>query len=212
MKKKVGIVYFGALITADGRPQAELNRRIGAAGSDFDVLISVRNHAGISQIRKLQLIDAYVILMFTQLFYALQTCWLTTAELDRLDSFYCRCLRRILRIPPAYVSRVLNAEVYSQTGRRPVRTRLLLQQLMLYGHVVRLPNDDVLCLVLIRPDDVRPVNFNFKLRGGQRVSWVEKVFDHAVKVVDGLPVLRILSADRAKWKQAVARYVTEILC
>ena len=84
MKKKAGIIYFGALISIDGRPQAELNRRIGAARQSFDELSAVWGHAGISKTRKLHLFDTCVL---PRLLYGLQTIWLNEAELKHLDAF-----------------------------------------------------------------------------------------------------------------------------
>ena len=146
IEKKEKIIYLGSVLSSDGYVHSELGRRIGAASKAFNELEEVWKHFGISRREKLRYFDAYVV---SNLLYALQTCWLNESELKRLDGAYCRFLRRIVGIPPAYVSRVSNAEIYSKADRVPARYLLLRRQLLLYGHVARLPNEDVLRISLL---------------------------------------------------------------
>ena len=107
IKQKDSMVYLGSILSADGRIQSELNRRIGSAGQAFNELERLWKHANVSVTRKLEIFESCVI---SRLMYGLQTCWLNEAELSRLDAYYCKCLRRILKIPPSFESRVPNAE------------------------------------------------------------------------------------------------------
>ena len=45
------------------------------------------------------------------LWYDLETTWLNAAMRRRMDGFHARCLRKILKIPAAYVSRVSDDSV-----------------------------------------------------------------------------------------------------
>ena len=92
---------------------------------------------------------------------------LNVAELSRIDAFYCKCLRRIAKIPPSYLSRVPDSTVYLQTGKSPLQHKLLQYQLDLFGYVARLPDEGVVRRALMRQGDVRPANFIFKRKGGQ---------------------------------------------
>jgi hypothetical protein len=46
------LVYLGGLLSADGRADSEVSRRIGATAGDFRKLQKVWGHAGISRRRK----------------------------------------------------------------------------------------------------------------------------------------------------------------
>ena len=141
--------------------------------------------------------------------YALQACWLNAAELSRIDGFYCKCLRRILKVPPSYLSRTPNAVIYSQTGKFPLRYKILQYQLDLFGHVARLPDGDAVRRALMRQGDVRPANFNFKRRGGQINCWIDQVFSRALQVAGDLQRLQGMVFDKAFWKIAVKKFIVE---
>ena len=53
------------------------------------------------------------------LFFVCKICWLSECELNRLKATHCRFLRRILNIPPSFVSRLSNAEIYNRVGMCP---------------------------------------------------------------------------------------------
>jgi hypothetical protein len=97
------LIYLGALIDANGRPDSELSRRIGMAAGDFQRLQKLWSHASVSVADKLKCLNAFVT---SRLLYGLSTMVLVECQRRRLDGLYARCLRRILRIPAAYVSRV----------------------------------------------------------------------------------------------------------
>ena len=127
------LVYLGGLLTADGRSDSEVSRRIGAAMGDFRALQKMWGHAGIGTKRKLQLFTS---LIASKLQYCLSTVWLVTAQMRRIDGFYARCLRRILRIPASFVSRVSNKSVFRQAGVAAMSQQVLMRQLLLMGKVV----------------------------------------------------------------------------
>ena len=90
----------------------------------------------------------------------------------------------------SFISRIPNDVVYGYAGRRAVRYKLLQYQLMLFGHVERLPNLDALRLSLLRQDDVKPAHFNSKPRGGQKHSWIDRVYGQAPQAAGNLRILR----------------------
>ena len=137
--------------------------------------------------------------------YVLQTCWLSEAELKRLDADYCRMLRRVLNIPASCISRIINIEVYEKAHKYPARNILLERQLILYSYVCRLPMDDILRYSLLVRNSSKPAHYNFKLRGRPHHEWVDKVFENAVKIsVDPLVV------SKAIWKFKVTTYVAAL--
>ena len=126
--------YLGCHIYANGSLKSELNRRLGIAWSLFCVLNDVWKHSTLSTSRKLQIFRAVIV---SRLLYGLASAWLNKCETRRLDGFFCRCLRVVLRIPPAYFSRVPNSVVLEKARQRPLSRDLLKQQLTLFGRIAR---------------------------------------------------------------------------
>ena len=103
--------YLGASIYADGCVKSELNRKLGAAWGDFAKLNRLWKHTTLTKHRKVEVFQAFIV---SRLLYGLSSAWLNVAEMRRLSGFQCRCLRVILRIAPAYVSRISNAKVLAE--------------------------------------------------------------------------------------------------
>ena len=110
------MLYLGALISNDSRVESELSRKIGAAKADFNQLQQFWAHSSVSIRSKLQYFNVFIVV---KLRYGLATVWLVTAQRRRLDGFVARCVRRILRIPSAFMSRVSNAVVLKWAGLKP---------------------------------------------------------------------------------------------
>ena len=133
--------YLGALISKDGRPDSEITRRLGGAIADYRALSNLWAHSNINKKDKLQYLHALVV---ARLVHGLSTLWMVTAQKHHLDGFYCRCLRHILRIPPAYISRVSNAKVLAEAGSIPLSKQILHNQLLLLCRVARSPTSSPL--------------------------------------------------------------------
>ena len=143
-------------------------------------------------------------MVISKLLYGLSSAWLNKAEMRRLDGFYCRCLRAILRIPPSFVSRVSNATVLQQSSQPALGRQLRQQQLLLYGRVARAPDNDVLRKLTFSPGSLQPVASRYIRKVGRpRNEWSKmleveswKVSQHAAVIVH----------DAAAWKRAVCCY------
>ena len=141
IKKTDEVVYLGSLITMNGKAKSEISRRIGEATQVFYTLQSVWKHANITRQRKKEILDSMVI---SKLIYNLENLWLYAADRNRLDAFYCRCLRRIWNISPSYYSRISNEEVYRRTDAEKISNLLKRKQVKLYGRITILQNDNPL--------------------------------------------------------------------
>ena len=119
------LIYLGGLITSDGRSDSEVSRRLGLAVANFRSLCGVWNHGSVSICDKVKYFNSFVV---STLMYGLSTLSLTKAHGRRLNGFYCRCLRRILKIPAAFVSRVSNQTVLSRAGALPLTEQLSKRQ------------------------------------------------------------------------------------
>ena len=104
--------------------------RLGCASADFRTLGRIWNRAGISRKRKIEVFNACVA---SRLLYCLATAWLPVAARRRIDGFQARCLRRILHILPSHLSFVSNATVRGIAKERSLSSRLLEQQLQVFG-------------------------------------------------------------------------------
>jgi hypothetical protein len=131
---KGSLLYLGGLISSDGRMDSELSRRIGFASHEFRNLRRIWSHASLSRKRKLEYFQAFVV---SKLIYGLSTAWLVKMQQRRLDGFYARCLRRVLGIPAAYVSRISNKSVFDMAEVRPLTAQVRKQQICLLGRVGR---------------------------------------------------------------------------
>ena len=192
------MTYLGATIYSDGGVKKELNRKLGAAWADFCKLSRLWNHASLQRDRKIRIYHAVVI---SGLLYGLSTAWLNVAELRRLNGFHCRCLRRILNIKASYVSRVSNASVLEQAGENPLASQLLQQQLLLYGWLVRAPENDPLRTLTFAPGTTDLVTNLFIRRVGRpRNEWAVMLQRECWKMCPSFN--RTIHIER-EWRRAV---------
>ena len=194
------LTYLGATMFSDGGIKSELNRKLGMAWGEFAKLDKIWKHTCLSKTRKVEIYRAMIV---TRLLYGLSSAWLNAADLRRLDGFHCRCLRRIVRIPPAYVSRVSNASVLDQASQPKLSKLLLKQQLVLFGRVARAPESDPLRKITFC-NDLRPVTDQFVRRVGRpRNEWAVMLHREALKMnADMSSIIHNVF----EWKRAVHRY------
>ena len=208
---KQNMIYLGSMIAADGRMASELGRRIGQAKADFDTLRKVWAHSTLLASQKLRIYDACVV---SKLVYGLHTATLNKAERNRLDGFHARCLRRILKIPPAYHSRVSNLTVLGRAHAHSLSSRLLRQQLLYLGQVARRDDNDPVRCSIFRPGTFESVPIGARRQGRPRHTWAGSVLKTAAAIAGSVENLRALlagtaQADRA-WRAAVHQYCTTI--
>eukprot|EP00959_Pyramimonas_sp_CCMP1952_P116691 2439005-Pyramimonas_sp.AAC.1 len=91
----------------------------------------------VSRQKKTRRLEACV---FSKLLYGLVSCLPLSRDLDRLDGFQARRLRRIDKIPPAFVSRVSNVQVRATAQAQQLSIVRLQQQFKYYGKLARSPS------------------------------------------------------------------------
>ena len=91
------IIYLGGL-NSDGRPAAEVTRRVGGAKGVFEQLLRIWKHANISRSRRKEILDALVV---SELLYVLESLLCTSptgrSSMDSIAVF--RGAFTILHIP-----------------------------------------------------------------------------------------------------------------
>ena len=174
------MTYLGSTVFADGGVKSELNRKLGTAWAEFCKLKRLWNRAALSKERRIRIFNSIVL---SGLLYGLSSAWLNVAEQRRLNGFHCRCLRRIVGVKPAFVSRVSNAKVLQLAGQVELRRQLLKQQLLLFGKVVRAsPGDTLRSLTFIGSTDLPATGMYIRRIGRPRNEWAVMLRQEAYKM------------------------------
>ena len=144
------------------------------------------------------------VVVIPRLLYGLDTAWLNVAETRRLNGFYCRCLRAILRIAPAYISRVSNVTVLYQAGQIELSRLLLKRQLVLYGKVARAHVGDPLRDITFCPGTRRAATDHYVRRIGRpRNEWAKMPEKECWKMS---PHFDTIIHDSVRWRLEVHNY------
>ena len=193
------LIYLGGLISSDGKVDSELSRRIGLASAEFRNLRRLWNHSNLSQKQKLAYFQTFVV---SRLRYGLCTTWLVKAQQRRLDGFYARCLRRILGIPAAFISRVSNAEVFSRAEVKPLTAQLLRHQIHLLGRVGRSPKDSPMRRhTFIGDSSQQQIGHYIRRVGRPRQDWTTMVMAEAERLIGDRRMLEnLLVSTATEWR------------
>ena len=208
VKSKSSMVYLGSSLSCDGRASTELNRRLGLARADFESLSRVWAHSTIGRRKKLRIFDACVI---SKLRYGLSVATLSRADNRRIDGFHARCLRKIVGIPPSFISRVSNVVVFDVARAAPLSLLLRRERLIYMGHVARRPANDPVRNMVFQPGCLEPrLALGQRRRGRPRQEWNTMVFNDSMLVAGSTKELkRFLSAvegSAAQWKLKVNQH------
>ena len=154
--------------------------------------------------------NRYLSLVLSKGIWGIHMVGLTSDDLRYLDYIHARCLRRILKIPAAYVSRISNAEVLRRAATPSFSAHLRKRQMHLLGHVLRCDNQHPDRKVVFARDSARqrPSEGFQKKRGRPRKNWYGSIVPQCL---EGLHLthaqLLTHAQDRNQWK-----VVTERLC
>ena len=120
-----------------------------------------------------------------------------------LEWVICKCLRKITRIRPSFVSRASNAKVLMRAHEHPQSSYLHYQQLLLFGRVARAPAGDVLRRATFHHGLESATNRYVRRVGRPRNEWARMLREEACKMS---PQYESLIRDVAAWKQAVRKF------
>ena len=146
------MVYLGCVLSEDGTSGSELSRRLGSARDKF---------ANCSGSGVMILFRAKQNWMRTALAYACVVCKLACSsgffvaigqpEIQTLNTFHVRCLRRILKIAPSFYSRSSKQTMLDQAHSRRIRRVLRERQLKISGTLFRRSDEDVMSSTCSHP-------------------------------------------------------------
>ena len=202
---KERMVYLGSTLAADGKIGSELNRRLGLARNDFDKLKTIWSHSGLPTWRKIAIFDACVV---SKLLYSLHTACLNKVERRRIDGLHARCLRSIMRVAPAFYSRVSNATVFRWADSKTASFQLSQQQLLYLGKIARRDQDDPARACIFKPGTLELRELDSKRRVGRpRLEWGSEVQRRAVQLAGSSQELNDILMNHWKWRRLVRSYV-----
>ena len=201
--------YLGATIYGDGCADSEISQKLGIARADFQQLSKVWRHANVTIESKLYFFHSLII---SRLMSGLSGAWLVTAQRRRLDGFYARCLRQILRIPPSFLSRVSNVRVFRRAGATTLSQQLLQCQLIFLGKVARAGPENPVRRDTFIPNTILPQLGSFVGRRGRpRQDWTRQLIKEGVARLGLLKFDSMLSdtspGAQARWKQEMQEAV-----
>jgi hypothetical protein len=200
--EKGSMVYLGSSLAADGKIGTELNRRIGSAQSDFRTLQRVWSHSSLPRQKRIDIFQACIV---SKALYGLEVACLNVSEKRRLDGFHARCLRRICKIQPSYVSRVSNATVLATAQQQPLTRELLRRQQLYFGELVRRPGEDPVRRSVLEPEGLQPRVLPGARRVGRpRTSWIKSALEESQRVAGRHVETDIYN--KTLWKRKVNRY------
>ena len=168
------MVYLGSTVHANGKFGCEISRKIGAASAEFKIWHRIWKNSALPLQRKLHIFD---VMILSKLRYSCACAWLSKSELRRLDGFEAACLRKVLRIRPAFSSRVSNAAVREIAQREPFSALVRSAQLKLLEQVLHDPCKQVLKEVAFhRGNPALPETSAFIRKVGRpRHNWTDQL-------------------------------------
>ena len=110
-----------------------------------------------------------------------------------------------MKIPAAFVSRVSNQTVRERAGCKPLSDKLLEQQMILLGKVLRAPLESPLQRVSLIPGTLQAATYRFVRRVGRpRREWVPSVLREVYKH-GGLQDILAATETGTTWKRFIKR-------
>jgi len=203
--QEASMIYLGSTIHTDGKFACEISRKIGAATAEFKALQPVWKNAHLSKKRKLYLFSC---LILSKLRYAVASAWLSKGELRRQDGFHARCLRKMLHIPPSFISRVSNEQVRHIAGQEAFSKMVRAAQLKLLGQILIDPSKRILKEVAFHGDSLVPEAEAFVRNVGRpRDNWTTQLTRIMRRAAGSLQEWLRISSSRRDWNEVAARVI-----
>ena len=140
----------------------------------------------------------------------MKTLWLNVAAKWRVDGFQARCLRRILNIAPAYVSRVSNRSVLEAAGQAPYSAQLLKHQLTWFGKLGRADDQDILRELTLQLGTILPAAAQLhRRRGRPRSDWATCLHQKVHSFFGSSEMLFDCVRDERRWREFVENHINE---
>ena len=132
------------------------------------------------------------------------------SDKNRIDAFHCRCLRRILKVAPSWISHVPNNVILAAADSKPLSERLIFQQLVLFGKIAKQSNDSFIRQLTFEESSINPTRCVYRRRGRPRLAWQSVLHGQAIAFsplgAEQVSGLLLGPASINAWKQHVREY------
>ena len=155
------VKYLGSMVTWD---------------KPFEKALQHRRLAWNSSMSKKAKLRVFQAVFIPVLLYGLDVFTLTTPLLDRIDAFYFRFLRRIVKIPASYISRVTNHTVWAQANYPKKPSEFVLKtEKKLILRTFQAPREDPMHNVLFASGFRDRINLQGRRRGRPTPTWLQTI-------------------------------------
>ena len=194
LKKVSSFSYLGSVISDDCAVDKDIAVRLQKASRAYGALQSrLWSQRGIQVKTKVKVYKAVVL---TTLLYGSQSWTLYKRNVQDLEKFHLRSLRRILRIP--WSERVSNTEVLERAEMTGIECMLIRRQLKWVGHITRMDNRRLPKQVLFGQLLNAP-----RKPGGQKLRYKDTVRHNLQNVCIHQDNWEVLASDRSTWKEKI---------
>jgi len=187
LTKALKAKYLGGIISCKSDPSEDLANRLSIASREFYKCKDIWDHPKLVLPWKLQIYEAKIA---STLIYGIDTLTLSPPHLAKLDYLNARCLRRIMSIPAAYISRVSNQTVFNRAARANGKKKYIStgkkiksRQCLLLGHIIRNESTTDHAKLACINDDGRRVSIFSKRIGRPRSKWLKSVTNRIWKAL-----------------------------
>lgn len=181
--------YLGSIIDGKGGSSNDIMNRINNAKRSYGALSPVWNSTYISRKTKIKIFNSNV---KTTLLYGCETWNTNSRDLNALQVFTNRCLRRILKI--FWPSTISNNDLWMTTGQSSIASEILRRKWNWIGHTLRKPQEDLARAALEwNPQGSRR-------RGRPAQTWRRQTGTEIAKSNKSWNELKLLAYNKNEWK------------
>lgn len=189
--------YLGSII--DGNKvacSADVTTRIGLAASAFGALSwCVWKKSDISIPTKIRIFRSLVLSI---LLYGAESCTLLQADLNKLEVFQMRCLRRIVGV--TLRDHIKNETIRARCCDQPtIAEEIQKRRLRWFGHVCRMQQTRLPYQALWR---TRPIDWKIQ-KAAPKKTWITQIRNDLQKVRLTTTDAKTMALDRLKWKSTI---------
>ena len=156
--------YLGAMLDKQGGTATDIKRRLALARNAFSTLQPLWKSSKYSFKTKLRIFNTNVVAV---LLYGAETWRTNVADMNKLDAFHRKCMRKILKV--FWPNQITNEELYHQTNTQPLSVTIKIRRWRWIGHVLRRDGNNIARTALNWAPEGK------RRRGRPRVTWRRSV-------------------------------------
>ena len=156
--------YLGVMLDKQGGTATDIKRRLALARNAFSTLQPLWKSSKYSFKTKLRIFNTNVVAV---LLYGAETWRTNVADMNKLDAFHRKCMRKILKV--FWPNQITNEELYHQTNTQPLSVTIKIRRWRWIGHVLRRDGNNIARTALNWAPEGK------RRRGRPRVTWRRSV-------------------------------------